>query len=77
MGTLRQLLLTKAYNSAPAALNSAVGFAQPVASMAFGIVCFGLMPDIKGIFGAAVVVCFGVMLHFYIACQQQLPLHQV
>ncbi len=63
-GSVGQLCLTKAYQRAPAALNSAVSYLQPVIALAFGIVFFAKVPDLRAVAGGAVVVAFGVALPF-------------
>jgi drug/metabolite transporter (DMT)-like permease len=63
-GSVAQVFLTKAYQSAPAALNSAVSYLGPVFNLAFGMLFFARTPDSKAFVGAAVVLVFGVILPF-------------
>lgn len=63
-GSIGQYCLTKAYQLSPAALNSSVSYLQPVIALAFSIVFFGKVPDLRAVLGGAVVVAFGVALPF-------------
>jgi drug/metabolite transporter (DMT)-like permease len=63
-GSLGQFMLTKAYQLAPAALNSAVSYVQPVIALGFNIVFFAKAPDLRAIAGGAIVVAFGAILPF-------------
>lgn len=62
LGSIAQLFLTRAYQDAPAALNSAVAYLQPVLNMFIGVFAFSRVPDAKAWIGAFIVVIFGVML---------------
>lgn len=62
VGSAAQLFLTRAYQTAPAALNSAVAYLQPVLNMLIGVWVFERLPDGKAWLGAVIVVIFGVML---------------
>ncbi|QSA99082.1 DMT family transporter [Methylococcus sp. EFPC2] len=59
-----QHFMTRAYQTAPAALVSAVGYAAPVLSLAWGIVFFDRIPDPRALVGCALVLGFGVLLPF-------------
>jgi S-adenosylmethionine uptake transporter len=63
-GSIGQFCLTKAYQLAPAALNSAVSYLQPVIALGFSVVFFGKLPDLRAILGGIVVAGFGVALPF-------------
>ena len=63
-GSVAQLYLTRAYQLAPAALVSTVGYSSPVISMAFGIVLFGKLPDRVALTGCALILASGVALPF-------------
>jgi S-adenosylmethionine uptake transporter len=62
LGSLGQSFLTRAYQNAPAALNSAVSYLQPVLNVLIGVAVFDRHPDARAWLGAAIVVVFGVML---------------
>ncbi len=59
-----QVSLTKAYQSAPAALNAAVSYLTPVLNMLIGIWFFQATPDLMAWLGAAIVLISGVALPF-------------
>jgi len=63
-GSLAQSLLTRAYQWAPVARVSAVGYAAPVMSMALGIFLFDKRPDTTGLIGCALILVSGVALPF-------------
>lgn len=63
-GSIAQVFLTKAYQTAPAALNSAVSYLGPVFNMLCGVLFFARVPDTRAIIGATVVLMFGVVLPF-------------
>ena len=63
-GSIGQFCLTKAYQLAPAALNSAVSYLQPVLALALAMMFFGRIPDFRAIVGGSIVVAFGVALPF-------------
>jgi S-adenosylmethionine uptake transporter len=56
--------MTRAYQLAPAALVSAVGYAAPVSSLGWGILLFDRVPDDRALAGCALVLGFGVLLPF-------------
>ena len=64
VGSAGQSCLTRAYQSAPAALNSAVSYLQPVISLMISVLIFARHPDARAWLGAAIVVIFGVALPF-------------
>lgn len=59
-----QHFMTRAYQIAPAALVSAVGYATPVLSLALGVLLFDRLPDHRALLGCALVLGFGVLLPF-------------
>lgn len=68
--TIAQFFLTAAYQYAPAAEVTAVGYVNPVFQMVGSAIVFGLIPDGKAMVGAAIVLVFGVALPF-----MKLPKH--
>lgn len=64
LGSGAQLCMTRAYQAAPAALVSAVGYLAPVLSMAWGIAFFGQLPGQVALLGSLLIVLFGVILPF-------------
>ena len=62
--SIAQFYMTLAYQSAPAAMVSAVSFLSPVLSLAWGVAWFAKTPDGKALAGCALVLLFGVMLPF-------------
>lgn len=64
LGSVAQVFLTKAYQTAPAALNSAVSYLGPVMNLLFGALFFAKIPDRRGLLGAGIVLAFGVVLPF-------------
>lgn len=64
LGSIAQIFLTHAYQTAPAALNSAVSYLQPVLNMLLGVLLFAKAPDAKAVSGAVIVLIFGVALPF-------------
>jgi S-adenosylmethionine uptake transporter len=63
-GSGAQYAMTRAYQAAPAALVSAVGYLTPVLSLVWGAVLFGQIPNEWAILGSALIVLFGVLLPF-------------
>lgn len=59
-----QEFLTRAYQTAPAALNAAVSYAIPVLNMALSVLLFHVVPDTQAWVGAFVVLLAGVALPF-------------
>lgn len=59
-----QIFMTKAYQEAPAALVSAVSYANPVISLCFAMILFREIPNTHALIGAAIVVLSGVALPF-------------
>lgn len=64
LGSGAQFYLTKAYQTAPAALVSAVGYMAPVLSLAWGVLVFGLVPGPYALLGSLLILLFGVLLPF-------------
>ncbi len=62
--SVAQFYMTWAYQNAPAALVSAVGYLSPVLSLVWGVALFSRTPDGKALLGCALVLLFGVMLPF-------------
>jgi drug/metabolite transporter (DMT)-like permease len=62
--TIAQLFMTKAYQSAPAALVSAVSFTGPVASLAISVLWFDDVPSEGQLLGVMIVLVSGVALPF-------------
>lgn len=62
-----QFYMTQAYQLAPAALVSAVGYLSPVMSLGWGVALFARVPDEKALIGCAMVFLFGVILPFLTA----------
>ena len=54
--SVAQVFLTKAYQTAPAAFNSAVSYLGPVLNLACGALFFAKVPDQRALIGAAVVL---------------------
>ncbi|MBM4202128.1 MAG: DMT family transporter [Gammaproteobacteria bacterium] len=65
-----QLLMTRAYQHAPAALLGAVGYTGPVFSLAWDMLLFGQRPGPKALLGCALVLVCGMTLPFLIARAQ-------
>lgn len=59
-----QILMTKAYQIAPAAFISAVSYATPVFNLLVGAVLFSLIPNSQGLLGAFIILIGGVALPF-------------
>ncbi|MGY6277463.1 DMT family transporter [Methylomonas sp. MgM2] len=64
LGSGAQHLMTRAYQAAPAALVSAVGYLAPVLSLAWGIVLFNQIPHQNALLGSLLILLFGVLLPF-------------
>lgn len=64
MGSGAQYAMTRAYQSAPAALVGAVGYLTPVLSLLWGAMLFGQIPNEWAISGSALILLFGVLLPF-------------
>ncbi len=64
LGSGAQLCMTRAYQMAPAALVSAVGYLAPVLSLAWGIALFAQLPGPNALLGALLILLFGVLLPF-------------
>lgn len=64
LGSGAQFYMTRAYQMAPAALVSAVGYLVPVLSLFWGITLFNQLPGPNALFGALLIVLFGVLLPF-------------
>lgn len=63
-GSGAQFYMTKAYQAAPAALVSAVGYLAPVLSLVWGVALFGQVPELSALLGSALILFFGVLLPF-------------
>ncbi|MBS4053113.1 MAG: DMT family transporter [Methylomonas sp.] len=64
LGSGAQFCMTRAYQAAPAALVSAVGYLAPVLSLAWGIAFFAQLPGQNALLGSSLIVLFGVILPF-------------
>lgn len=64
LGSGAQLCMTRAYQAAPAALVSAVGYLAPVLSLAWGIMLFEQVPGQYAWLGSMLILLFGVLLPF-------------
>jgi S-adenosylmethionine uptake transporter len=64
LGSGAQFYMTRAYQMAPAALVSAVGYLVPVLSLFWGITLFNQLPGPNALLGALLIVLFGVLLPF-------------
>jgi len=63
-GSGAQFCMTRAYQAAPAALVSAVGYLAPVLSLLWGIVLYDQIPGQNALFGSLLILLFGVLLPF-------------
>ncbi|MCQ8181978.1 DMT family transporter [Methylomonas sp. SURF-1] len=63
-GSGAQHFMTRAYQRAPAALVSSIGYLAPVLSLVWAIALFGQIPAHSALLGAALIVVFGVLLPF-------------
>ena len=66
-----QFYMTRAYQMAPAALVSAVGYLAPVLSLIWGMWLFGRIPEIQALAGCALVLLCGVLLPFLTASSRR------
>lgn len=64
LGSGAQFFMTRAYQTAPAALVSSIGYLAPVLSLAWGINLFGQIPGPMALFGTLLILLFGVLLPF-------------
>lgn len=64
LGSGAQLCMTRAYQAAPAAMVSAVGYLAPVLSLAWGIALFAQLPGQSAWLGSMLILLFGVLLPF-------------
>lgn len=64
LGSGAQLLMTRAYQTTPAALVSAVGYLAPVFSLAWGVMFFSQIPSHYALLGSLLILVFGVLLPF-------------
>lgn len=64
LGSGAQYCMTRAYQMAPAALVSAVGYFAPVLSLVWGIVLYQQIPGSNAFFGSGMILLFGVLLPF-------------
>lgn len=63
-GSAAQWYMTRAYQMAPAALVSAVGYIAPVLSVALGMLLFSKVPEPSALIGCGLVLLFGTLLPF-------------
>ncbi|WP_231890942.1 DMT family transporter [Methylomonas koyamae] len=63
-GSGAQHFMTRAYQRAPAALVSSIGYLAPVLSLVWAVVLFGQIPAQSALLGAALIAVFGVLLPF-------------
>jgi S-adenosylmethionine uptake transporter len=64
MGSGAQHAMTRAYQSAPASLVTALGYSTPVLSLLWGMLFFAQIPNTWAITGSAMILLFGVLLPF-------------
>ncbi|QPK65650.1 DMT family transporter [Methylomonas sp. LL1] len=64
LGSGAQFFMTRAYQVAPAALVSAVGYLAPVLSLAWGIAWLDQIPGRNALLGSLLILLFGVLLPF-------------
>lgn len=64
LGSGAQYFMTRAYQAAPAALVSAVGYLAPVLSLGWGILFFSQFPSQTALLGSLLILLFGVLLPF-------------
>lgn len=64
LGSGAQFFMTRAYQAAPAALVSAVGYLAPVLSLAWGVALFNQLPGPYAVLGSVLILLFGVLLPF-------------
>jgi S-adenosylmethionine uptake transporter len=63
-GSVAQYAMTRAYQAAPAAMVSAVGYFSPVLSLLWGAILFAQIPNQSAMIGSALILLFGVLLPF-------------
>jgi len=63
--SLAQIFMTKAYQSAPAAMVSAASYTTPVFNLVVSVFIFGLLPNKQSLAGAGVVLIAGIALPFF------------
>lgn len=68
-GSGAQYAMTRAYQAAPAALVSAIGYLSPVLSLMWGAVFFAQIPGQWALLGSTLIVLFGVLLPFSMLTQ--------
>lgn len=64
LGSGAQFCMTRAYQTAPAALVSAVGYLAPLLSLIWGILWFQQSPAPTALWGSMLILLFGVLLPF-------------
>ncbi len=64
LGSGAQFFMTRAYQAAPAALVSAVGYLAPVLSLVWGVALFNQLPGLYAVLGSVLILLFGVLLPF-------------
>ncbi len=64
LGSGAQYFMTRAYQAAPAALVSAVGYLAPVLSLGWGVLFFNQIPSQSALLGSLLILLFGVLLPF-------------
>ena len=62
LGTVAQFFLTRAYQRAPAAKVSAMGFLSPVLSLWMSMAFFGVQPSERALWGCFLILVAGVLL---------------
>lgn len=63
-GSAAQYRMTRAYQRAPAAVVSAVGYLAPLLSLLWGVVLFAQLPGQSALLGSLLILLFGVLLPF-------------
>ncbi len=64
VGSGAQYFMTRAYQTAPAALVSAVGYLAPVFSLGWGMLFFSQIPSHMALLGSLLILLFGLLLPF-------------
>jgi drug/metabolite transporter (DMT)-like permease len=64
LGTMAQFFLTRAYQKAPAAMVSAMGFLSPVLSLWLSVAFFAVQPSGQALWGCFLILLAGVLLPF-------------
>ena len=64
LGTVAQFFLTRAYQRAPAAKVSSMGFLSPVLSLWLSVSFFAVQPSIRALWGCSLILIAGVFLPF-------------